>query len=74
MLTKMYARRKTKPNTYIYKQLDEEIKRECYAAKESMLTEQCEMIEQLDSANKSHQTHTQIEKVTSRKNWSSYMY
>ena len=68
MLAKMYTRRKDKPNTYIYKQLEEEIKRECHAAKERMLTEQCDIIEQLNSAHKPHQRYTQIRKVTGRKN------
>ena len=53
---------------YIYNQLDEEIKSECRAAMEIMITEQCEIIEQLDSANKTHQMHTQISTVTGRKN------
>ena len=42
ILDKMDTRRKAKPNTDVYKQLDEEIKSECHAAKERMLTEQCD--------------------------------
>ena len=61
----MDIRRKAKPNTYVYRQLDEEIKIECHAAKERMLTEQCDLIE---SAHKFHQTHAQIRKVTGRGN------
>ena len=38
ILDKMDTRRKAKPNTDVYKQLDEEIKHECHAAKERMLT------------------------------------
>ena len=56
------------PNTDVYKQLDKEIKSECHAAKEIMLTEQCDLIEQLESAHKFHQTHAQIRKVTGRGN------
>ena len=33
-----------------------------------MLTEQCDLIEQLESAHKFHQTHAQIRKVTGRGN------
>ena len=68
ILDKMDTRRKAKPNTDVYKQLDEEIKSECHAAKERMLTEQCDLIEQLESAHKFHQTHAQIRKVTGRGN------
>ena len=68
ILAKMDTRRKAKQNTDAYNQLDEEIKRECHAAKERMLTEQCDLIEQLDTAHKYHQTHAQIRKVTGRKN------
>ena len=63
ILDKMGTRRKAKPNTEVYKQLDEEIKSECHAAKEIMLTEQCDSIEQLESAHKFHQTHARIRKV-----------
>ena len=45
ILAKMDARRKVKLNRDIYKQLDEEIKHECHAAKERTLPEQCEIIE-----------------------------
>ena len=65
---KIDTRRKSKPNTYVYKQLDEEIKSECHAAKERMLTEQCDLIEQLESAHKFHQTHARFRKVTGRGN------
>ena len=68
ILEKMDTRRKAKPNTDVYKQLDEEIKSECHAAKERMLTEQCDLIEQLESAHKFHRTHAQIRKVTERGN------
>ena len=33
-----------------------------------MLTEQCNLIEQLESAHKFHQTHAQIHKITEKKN------
>ena len=68
ILDKMDTRRKAKPNTDVYKQLDEEIKSECHAANEIMLTEQCDLIEQLESAYKFHQTHAHIRKVTGRGN------
>ena len=48
-LDKMDTRRKAKLNTDVYKQLDEEIKTECHAAMERMLTEQCDLIEQLET-------------------------
>ena len=65
ILDKLDTRRKAKPNTK-YKQLDEEIKRECHATKERMLTEQCDLIEQLEFAHMFHQTHAQLRKVTGR--------
>ena len=68
ILDKMDTRRKAKPNTDVFKQLDEEIKSEYHTAKEIMLTEQCDLIEQLESAHKFHQTHAQICKVTGRGN------
>ena len=68
ILDKMDTRRKATPNTDAYKQIDEEIKSECHAAKERMLTEQCDFIEQLESAHKFHQTHAQIRKVTGKGN------
>ena len=68
ILDKMDTRRKAKPNTDVYKQLDEEIKSECHVAKERMLTEQCDLMEQLESAHKFHQMHAQIRKVTGRGN------
>ena len=64
ILDNMDTRRKAKPNTDVYKQLNEEIKSKCHAAKDRMLTEQCDLIEQLESAHKFHQTHAQIRKVT----------
>ena len=72
ILDKMDTRRKAKPNTDVYKQLDEEIKNECHAAKERMLTEQCDLIEQLESAHKFHQMHALICKVTGRGQCRSY--
>ena len=53
ILDKIDTRRKAKPNTDVYKQLDEEIKSECHAAMERMLTEQCDLIEQLEFAHTS---------------------
>ena len=68
ILDKMDTRRKAKPNTEVYKQLDKEIKSEYHTAKERMLTEQCDLIEQLESAYKFDQTHAQLRKVTGRGN------
>ena len=69
ILDKMDTGSKATPNTDdVYKQLAEEIKSECHVAKQRMLTEQCVLIEQLESANKFHQTHAQIRKVTGRGN------
>ena len=62
ILDKIDTRRKAKPK------LDEEIKSKCHAAKERMLTEKYDLIEQLESAHKFHQTHAQIRKVTGRGN------
>ena len=73
----MDTRRKAKLNTDVYKQLNEDIKNECHAAKASMLTAQCDLIEQLESAHKieqlesAHKFHlrrAQICKVTGRGN------
>ena len=66
ILDKMDTRRKAKSNTNVYKQLDEEIKSECHAEKERMLIEQCDLIEQLESTHKLHQTHAQIRNITGR--------
>ena len=44
ILEKMDTRRKAKPNTDVYKQLDEEIKSECHTTKERILIEQCDLI------------------------------
>ena len=68
ILDKMDTRRNAKPNTDVYKQLDEEIKSEWHAAKKIMLTEQCDLIGQMKSAHKFHQTHAQLRKVTGRGN------
>ena len=68
ILDKMDTRRKAKPNTDVYKQLEEEIKSDCHAEKERMLTKQCDLMEQLESAHKFHQTHVQIRNVTGRGN------
>ncbi len=67
ILKKMAERRLAKSNTDEYNKLDAEIRGECQAAKEMMLTEQCEKIEQLEAAHKSHQMHAQIRQVTGRK-------
>ena len=63
ILDKMDTRRKAKPNTNVYKQLAEKIKSECHAANARMLTVQCGLIEQLESAHKFHQRHAHMYKV-----------
>ena len=57
ILDNMYTRRTAKPNTDVYKQLDKKIKSECHVAKDIILTEQYDLIEQLESAHKFHHTH-----------------
>ena len=66
-LQKMEQRRLTKGNVALYNLLDRLIKQDCRTAKETMLTEQCQVIEQLDAAHKSNLMHSQIKLVTGRK-------
>ena len=51
----------------LYNLLDREIRQDCRKAKETMLTKQCQVIEQLDAAHKSNLMHSQIKLVTCRK-------
>ncbi len=67
ILMKMDARRNLKSKPLLYDALDKEIRRDCQEAKEQMLTEQCERIEQLDAANRTNLMHEEIRKVTGRK-------
>ena len=67
ILQKMEQRRLAKGNVAIYNFLDREIRQDCRTAKETMLTEQCQVIEQLDAAHKSNLMHSQIKMVTGRK-------
>ena len=56
-----------KGNVALYNLLDREIRQDCRTAKETMLTEQCQVIEQLDAAHKSNLMHSRIKLVTGRK-------
>ena len=64
---KVEQRRLAKGNATLYNLLDREIRQDCRTAKETMLTEQCHVIEQLDDAHKSNPMHSQINLVTGRK-------
>ena len=67
ILQKMEQRRLAKGYVALYNLLDREIRRDCRTAKETMLTEQCQVIVQLDAAHKSNLMHSQIKLVTGRK-------
>ena len=67
ILQKMEQRRLAKGNVAVYNLLDREIRQDCRTAKETMLTEQCQVIEQLDAAHKSNLMHSRIKLVTGRK-------
>ena len=63
----MEQMRLAKWNVAHYNLLDREIRQDCRTAKETMLTEQCQAIEQLDTAHKSNLMHSQIKLVNGRK-------
>ena len=67
ILQKMEQRRLAKENVALYNLLDREIRQDCRTAKETMLTEQCQVIEQLDDVHKSNLMHSQIKLLTGRK-------
>ena len=67
ILQKMEQRRLDKGNVALYNLLGREIRQDCRTTKETMLTEQCQVIEQLDAAHKSNLMHSQIKLVTGRK-------
>ena len=67
ILQKMEQRRLAKGNVDLYNLLDREIRQDFRTAKETMLTEQCQVIEQLDAAHKSNLMHSQIKLVTGKK-------
>ena len=67
ILQKMEQRRLAKGNVALHNLLDREIRQDYRTAKETILTEQCQVIEQLDAAHKSNIMHTQIKLVTGRK-------
>ena len=53
ILQRMEQRRLAKGNVALYNLPDREIRQDCRTAKETMLTEQCQVIEQLDDAHRS---------------------
>ena len=63
ILDMMEERRILKHNECLYRQKDAEIQRECHKAKEKMLSQQCDLIEQLDATNQSNLIHAQIRKT-----------
>ena len=67
ILQMMEQRRLAKGNVVLYNLLDRAIRQDRRTAKETMLTEQCQVIEQLDVAHKSNLMQSQIKTVTSRK-------
>ena len=67
ILQKVEQRRLAIGNVTLYNLLDREIRQDCRTAKETMLTEQCQVIEQLDDAHKSNLMHSQIKLVTGMK-------
>ena len=67
ILQKMEQRRLAKGNVALYNLLDREIRQDCRTAKETMLTKQCQVIEQLDAAHNSNLMHSRIKLVTGRK-------
>ena len=67
ILQKMEQRGLAKGNVALYNLLDREIRQDCRTAKETMLTKQCQVIEQLDAAHNSNLMHSRIKLVTGRK-------
>ena len=63
ILDMMEERRLLKHNQGLYRQKDAEIQRECHKGKEKMLSQQCDLIEQLDAANQSNLMYAQIRKT-----------
>ena len=72
ILQKMDQRRLAKGNDALYNLLSREIRQECKAAKENMLSAQCDVIEQLDAAHNTNLMHSQIRLVTGRKRGSNF--
>ena len=66
ILQKMEQWQLAKRNVPLYNVLDREIRQDCRTAKETMLTEQCQVIEQLDATHKSNLMHSQIKLVIGR--------
>ena len=65
ILQKVDQRRLAKENDALYKLLDREIRHVCIEGNKNLLTEQCQLIEQLDTTNKT--IHTHIRLTTGRK-------
>ena len=59
---KMEQRRLAKGNVALYNMLDRDIRQDCRTAKETLLSEQCQVIEQLDA-------HTKVTSCIHRSNW-----
>ena len=57
ILQKIEQRRFAKGNVALYNLLDKEIRQDCETTKETMSTEQCQVIEQLDGVHKSKYNH-----------------
>ena len=57
ILDMMEEMRLLKHNQGLYRQKNAEIQRECHNAKEKMLSQQCDLIEQLDDTNQSNIMH-----------------
>ena len=60
ILRKMVQRRLAKERDALCNLLDRETRQECMEAKDNLLTEQCQLIEQLDAAHKTNFMHTHI--------------
>ena len=67
ILQKMNQRRLAKGDDDLYNMLHKEIKQACIEAKEAWLNEQCQLIEQLDAAQKTNPMHCLIKEVTGKK-------
>ena len=69
ILDMMEGRRLLKPNQVLYRQNDAEIQREYHKANENMLSQQCDLIEQLGATIQSNLMH---EHMPRRQRWQHY--
>ena len=67
ILQKMNQRRLAKGDDDLYNLLHKEIKQVCIEAREARLSEQCQLIEQLDAAHKTNLMYCQLKEVTGKK-------